>query len=549
MGGASSESFQRSTGGYLPRTNAASLGPFALYLLLIGALFPFFRYLLAPDSISYISIAQHYADGYWSEAINTSWSPLISWLIVPLLWIGVPGVLAAKLVCIASGILLLFGVRILARGFEISPRLEIVMMYTASIMIATFALTRLGPDILVAAILLFYFASIFDRTYGQHRRAGIVCGLLGVAAFLAKGYIFYFFIAHFIAMTVLHWFREQGPDRGRILRHFAIGILIFAAGCAPWIAAMSAKTGRLNFGTTGAWNYRLVGPDSPGYPQYLHLIPPPGPHAISMWEQPSPTLLPAWSPFSGHGLRHQLRLLKANFKELTAILIDTSIFSFAALFAYIVWGIARGEKARYPWPFVLATVVILPGGYLLVLVQDRYIWAALLVILLAGAAVIDSAAGNLNRLAWRVAIAGYALSFLLLPARMLIGERNTGKGWYQESQAIRSQIPTGSRLAGCGAWNDSLAVAFYLHDPFYGSTGSTAEEDPIRYLLNPDATANGTPTPLSSAAIGRTLLANKIRYYLVWPSCRTLPPPNVIAGEIDVPGGNGAKVLRITGQE
>ena len=144
------------------------LGPVALYVLLTAAVFPFFRYLLGPDSISYISIAQHYADGYWKEAINTNWSPLMSWLMAPLLWVGISGLLAAKLFCIASGILLLFTFRILVRGFGLSRFLATLTMYAVAFMTVVFALTRLGPDILVAALLLLYFAIVFRQIGRAH---------------------------------------------------------------------------------------------------------------------------------------------------------------------------------------------------------------------------------------------------------------------------------------------------------------------------------------------------------------------------------------------
>ena len=79
------------------------LGALGLYLvagfLLIGA----FRYQINPDALSYISIAQHYRDGFWGDAINAYWSPLYSWLLLPLLFFGLEPLLAAKIVNLALG--------------------------------------------------------------------------------------------------------------------------------------------------------------------------------------------------------------------------------------------------------------------------------------------------------------------------------------------------------------------------------------------------------------------------------------------------------------
>lgn len=523
------------------------IGPLALYLLLIAAFFPLFRYLLTPDLISYISIAQHYAHGYWSEAINTYWGPLMSWLMVPLLWMGVPGLLAAKLFCIASGIFLLFSFRSLARLFDLSPPLETATMYTVAIMAVAFSLIPPGPDLLVAALLLFYFAIVFNPDYAARPWAGIVCGLLGVAGFLTKAYLFYFFIAHFALMTALHWLRIRPVDRGPLLRHFAAGMVVFAVGSAPWIWAMSAKAGKFTLGTSGAWNYRFVGPDTPGYPQYYHLMPPPGPHAISMWEDPSLALLPAWSPLhSARDFSQQLRLIGANFKDLTAIVLETSVFGFAAVFAYLIWGIARGEIARHLWSFTIVTIALLPMGYLLVSIRDRYVWAALLLILLAGAVVVRAVAQEFGGLAGQVAIAGFVLSFALLPVRELIGHRNTGRSWYQISNMLRSKIPPHSRLASCGDWNDSIAVAYYLQLPFYGSTSATGAEDLVRSQLELNPTQRPIQ-PSDPAEIDRSLREDHISYYLVWPDCRILPSPEILHDPVAIAAQQGVKLFHISG--
>jgi hypothetical protein len=501
--------------------------------------------LLGPDPISYISIAQDYAHGYWSEAINTYWSPLMSWLLVPLLWMHVPGLLAARLFSILSGIFLLFSIKILVRGFDLPPLLQTVTMYTAALIAAAFALTQLGPDLLVAALSLLYFAIVFERDYPRRPRAGIECGLLAVAAFLSKSYMLYFFLAHFTLMNALHWFRDSNV-RARVLRQFATGILVFVIGCAPWIWAMSAKAGAFTVGTTGAWNYRLVGPDTPGYPQYYGLIPPPGPHATSMWEDPSPALLPPWSPLSSaRNLHHQVRLIAANFKDLAAILMDTSVFSFAAVLGYVIWGIARGQAARYPWILVVLTIVLLPLGYLLVSLRDRYIWAALLLIFLAGAVVVGAVVQDLGRLPARIAIACYALSFAILPVREFIGRRNSGRSWYQISQALQAKIPPHSRLAACGDWNDSLAVAYYLHVPFYGSTGSTAAEDSVGSDLRLNNATPPPEPPPDPAQIERSLRDHHISYYLAWPDCRVFPPSQMLGEPAGVPGQPGVKLFPV----
>src|SRR5205823_2431920 len=100
------------------------------------------------------------------------------------------------------------------------------------------------PDLLEAAILLFYFRLIFDRAYASSRRTAVLCGLLGGAAFLTKGYALYFFLLHFTFMNVLHGLLVQKDRRKTVAANFGLGILVFLLCSGPWIALMSAKTGR-----------------------------------------------------------------------------------------------------------------------------------------------------------------------------------------------------------------------------------------------------------------------------------------------------------------
>ncbi|MGH9772188.1 MAG: hypothetical protein ACRD4Q_10895 [Candidatus Acidiferrales bacterium] len=520
----------------------------ALYCALLLLAAPLFLYLLGPDVVAYISIARHYATGDWADAVNTYWSPLVSWLTAPLVLIGIPGLIAFKIVGIFAGAAALLATVKLARGFEISSGIQTVIVCTAALMIASYSLTGSSTDVLVLAIALFYFKIILDHSYEHSRTAGILCGLLGALGFYAKAYIFCFFLVHFTAITVLRLVRQTSSARKRTLLNYLVGVAVFFAGCTPWLVAMHAKTGTLSLGTTGAWNYRMVGPKSPGFAQYYHLIPPPNPQAISMWEAPSPDLLPAWHPLiSLRSLEYQLKLIVHNCRSLRTFLLETSLFSFAAIFAYLVWGISSGELARYRWPLVFATVLILPSGYLLISVEGRYVWPALLIVLLMGAVAIDAATRSSKRLVRSVAITGYALSFALFPMKQLVGARNGGKALFLASSTLRDTIPAHSRMAACGSWNSSLALAYYLNLRFYGSTGATSAERAVRAALIPGANPATDPPSPTPAQVADSLRANHISYYLVWPACRVLPPAKLLTAPIALPGFQGVRIFRVAG--
>src|SRR5688572_4382331 len=84
------------------------LGPrllmiFVLYFLAAAWAVSAYRYQINPDAISYISIAQKYLAGDFGAAINAYWSPLYSWLLMPFLAIGIPALLATKVLTVFLG--------------------------------------------------------------------------------------------------------------------------------------------------------------------------------------------------------------------------------------------------------------------------------------------------------------------------------------------------------------------------------------------------------------------------------------------------------------
>jgi len=58
---------------------------------------------LTGDATLYLSIAEKYIRGDFSNAINGYWGPLLSWLLVPLLYIGASHVFAVNALSLIFG--------------------------------------------------------------------------------------------------------------------------------------------------------------------------------------------------------------------------------------------------------------------------------------------------------------------------------------------------------------------------------------------------------------------------------------------------------------
>jgi hypothetical protein len=510
---------------------------FVVFGLIVLVLFPWYRFLIGPDAISYFSIAHDYARGDWLEAINVNWGPLYCWLLAPLIRFGVADASAGRLVCVLSGFLVLYAVSLWTRRLELSGLMEFAVMASAAVMTASYALIRMGPDLLLAALLLFYWLIVHDRQYPRVSWSGPVCGLLGGLLFLSKSYGGVFFAGHFLFISaVLLLFSEK---RGAILRHAVLGLAVFALVAGSWVLAMSHKAGFLTTGSTATWNYRLVGPDSLGYPQYGRLILPPETHSASMWERPDPELLPAWKATGSlREFRHQLRLIAVNGRDLFNFTREISMFAPALLLVYVVLGWSGRLRGECPWWMLAVTLATYPAAYLLVLVQDRYLWAWFLLILLAGAAVLQSVgeSRSLPALPAALLLTAFTLSFLIMPAEQMIAQRHSGQNIHQLKEKI---LGSAGKLSGdaasCSHWNDSLALAYQLGLRFDGTTGMDADEALVGHSLNPSLPPGSARKPESSAGIARDLSADHVNYYFAWTNCESVPA--AVTAQEEITGG------------
>lgn len=517
--------------------------PAAAYIFACAALFPYYRYLIGSDGVSYISIANHYLVGDWRDAVNAYWGPLYSWLLAIPIALGAGGVLAMRIVCFVAGLATLCAFARLARKFELTLKMESICLWIAAAMIFAFTL-RDQPDLLVAAFLLSYFGWIFDSRYAADRTAGLWCGLMGALAYLTKSYGFFFFLASFTILNAVHWLRAGHNRKFAVLRNLFLGYAVFALIAGSWIAILSNKYAHPTIGTTGEFNFRLVGPESQGYPQFSHLLDPPNPRAISFWEDPSPAALPSWNPLSSSGMRHQAVLLWTNFKALLYDWQEASLLSIGFLFAYCLWGMSI-SRARIPWILVVLAILIYPAGYVLLTLQDRYLWPEIFLFLLIGGVItgaVDSSRWA-SRAARQTLLAAFVISFLLLPLRLIVGSRDSGRSIYQTSRQIAAHYPIHGNFAACGDWNDSLYLAYYLNSRFLGDTGMTAEELTNGQFLNPSLTT--TPAALSDQEAAAQLISHNADFYLAWKACLLIPTS--VASHEDITHGDllGLKIYSL----
>lgn len=505
-------------------------------------LLPFYRYELTPDSITYLSIAKQYAAGYWGEAVSGYWAPLYSWLIVPLLLLHVPEILAAKMVCAGAAVIALLGLQALSGLYSMSTACRAAMLCAGAVAIASYAFEVTGPDLLFAALLLCYFHFIFDFRFASQPGVGIYCGLFGGFAYLSKGYGLFFFSAHFVLFCALHWIRNQRREaRARIVKQFFSGMAVFFIIVLAWLIPLRAKYGVWTTGSTGKFNYRLVGPESKGYPQLWGLETPPSAHAANAWQEPAVERLKNWDILANaFNLRHERKLIAKDAKEAVYYWLHAAPFFVILPLACVLF--VKTKRDRAEWLFPLLTIVLFTSGYLFITVEPRYLWPTALLLLWMTFYGLDRCfRDQLIRYNVGYKVGGkelailciVALSFAVEPLRSLRYHFHLDRALYQASNQLFQALPPDSSLASCNNWADSAYLAYQLNARYFGTPWPTPDAYENARELNPDY-REPRPAPQDWSTLNEKLQAAGIQYFLAWPGC-TQPPKGSTPQLLKVP--------------
>ena len=448
---------------------------------LIAGLVEITPYVTNGDSISYISLAQKYARGDLAEAVNGLWSPLLSWLLVPPLLMSQNPVVAAKVILLLAGLVFLFGVLLLARRFNLSPFLQIILaVIYLPVVILVYVPTLITPDLLTLCPLIFYLYLIFDPDYFAKRSSAIFCGVLGGLGYFSKNYIFFFFLAHLAVFTAYCFFNApHGKDRRRILVRTLQALIVFAALSGTWVAVLSCKYHRLTISTAGSYNFAQIGTHSKGeFTKHGGLYPPPNSSAVSAWEDPSLHPQPSWSPFQS----------KVNFTHYLRVVADNSLkdVRFAGKFSWWTWPILlvalclafRPTRHRVLL-MALATLAIYNAGYLLVRIEERYVYLNEVLILLMGCYLLALLFGALGprKIFLKIALAVvFTAGFWVKLPALQDRQMDTYKSIHDKSQdvlkvlEIYAETPDLGRIniASNCCFQQTLFVAYYDNLKYFG---------------------------------------------------------------------------------
>lgn len=453
-----------------------------LYLILLLLLIPHYIYQLDPDGISYIGIAQKYLNGDFQNAINGCWGPMISWLLIPILATGLKPIIGFKLMTSFIGLLTLFQTYRVLRKLAIDESLILPTLFCSVFIILNFALTLVAPDLLFAFFGMCFVNELLNFNENQENKiTGIKIGWYGALLFLTKNYGLPFFIVTFLLISFVIFIRNsEKVERMKVLSHCIIGMVVFGLISFVWIYLLSTKYGYWTFGTAGHYNHRVFGPQSLGHPMYyVGLMEPANSTATTIMEDFSYVDVPEWAATDLlSNIRFYVSRLLNNFFAYFKILNDFSFMTACLLLVGVIYLVQLGRKFLYNKVLViLLFLLVLTSGYLILLIEHRYLWLYNLLVLVLGSyfLTVFLKKFQLNNLSKVILLLFFYCSFLLYPGITLSRNFNKGKEMYLQSQQL-IELGVKGRIATKGTWYGGAVMAYYTGAQFYGTCKHTAPE-------------------------------------------------------------------------
>jgi hypothetical protein len=347
-----------------------------LYCIVYVLLFPFYKSGVSADTIAYIDIANKYASGNIHFAINSYWSPMLSWLLVPFIWLKINplwGIHAIKF--FASLFSIIIFQKINAHLFSTNKLLKNFSLFLFSCYAVYYALYFPGADNFSVLLLLVYLLfvlrnDIFIRPFATACLAAIL--------FFTKSFCFYFFLAHFISSFFFMLFAKQ---MSRTLLFNTLKTLItFLLISFVWLIALHNKYDKWQISSAGAYNHSIAAVPEPYHRSHnTGLLPPPDSLSTSAWTDITAVYQAEnWSAFDGaFAMKRQFNIWQNNTWFVLKFLYGMNKLAWLVLIAamFLIW---RNRKTENVWlshrTKILFFGALYAAGYILLVVEDRYLW-------------------------------------------------------------------------------------------------------------------------------------------------------------------------------
>ena len=311
---------------------------------------------LNTDAIAYGQIARHWMEGRVGLAISGYWGPMLSWLMAPLMLVGMPPFLAARLVLAASATLFWLAASGLFRASGLRRPSVVCSEWVVGVCVIAWTGQSISPDLPLSALALLAMQRLLSAGWPTDRRSQVVCGAAWGGAYLAKAIGLPLAIAAICALSLAriflarHRFQisgEQADDAAVRAIFSACRRTLAVTGLVslPWIIVLSVHYGHPTFSTAGKIAHAVVGPnDVDRYHPFARMFHTPEPGRITSWEDPSTMQYRFWSPLENASYRaHQIGLIQKNAETAVGLL---GSFDSVGVGAIGLFGAAAGLAFR-----------------------------------------------------------------------------------------------------------------------------------------------------------------------------------------------------------
>lgn len=439
------------------------------------------------DLVAYAGIAEKYAQLELRDAINGYWSPLISWLMAPVIWLGFDSLQAFRIVLILSGVAAFYFAQKLARAISLPLLFQVILLSGLFMLFADGAMASTSPDLLHLAALLAYL-HVLLKSKASRFKSGVFIGVLAAIGYFAKHYTVVFFAMHFVSLATIRFIRSYRhrthPDSSesnqppKAVMKWVLGTLVgFLLPVGLWVLTISLKYDTFTFANAAAYNNHLTHPDDPGHPHMaFKLFEPPNASATSIWEDPSLLPMESWRPMaSGEEFAHFKRTLRLNALDVHNILRNYfELYWLPVLLLLLIPLIKPLQfELRLNDIALILALVVFPAGYLLLQVRERFLLLMAVLVLLIGLRTLAFLSSRDFPRPFRVAATLLAIAFAWAFSQHPFREM-----WYGNTYHIKNHYEHAKKLAdengirGCfvsnGHWDTDYSVAYIAGLQLYG---------------------------------------------------------------------------------
>jgi len=204
------------------------------------------------DAVSYVGIARHIADGDFRLSLRGYWSPLISWLVAGVSMFSKDFTLAGRLLTVASFLVCLPAVYLLALRLWNSSTLAAlaVFWFTTARGIAAFSAYFIGADFLLTFCVLIYFVLLLECLRHSSLCNWFLLGIPHAFAFLSKAIAMPWLA---VATVAACSFSNTSPVKRKFFCA-SVAMILPLLVWSSWGLALRSKYGHFTAGYQLKWN-------------------------------------------------------------------------------------------------------------------------------------------------------------------------------------------------------------------------------------------------------------------------------------------------------